>query len=533
MIRLFRGGIHPYGKKESTRKKSLIPAVSPPSRIILPLCTPTDDILNPVVAVGDVVKLGQMVAQVEEGDTVPLYSGVSGTVTKIGLEPHPLFEKAPAIVISNDFKNTETQLYSYDKPETLRPEQIMDMLCERGVRGMSRQERPVHLKLAEHRGKIDTLILNGVECEPYITADYRLILDRLEMVIRGSQILAQCLEVSRLVFAVQGDKLDAMESLESSPLWNKETMSVQAVPTRYPYGEEKQVIRLVTGQELPKGSSSLQGNCVVFNIATAFAVGEAILKGKPQTHRVVTVSGAAVKRPRNIWIPIGSPLESVFVNGEGMKEEAQILLGGPMTGLPQRDLRAPLLVSSSALLALSKQEIPKHLWEGSPPSTMPCIGCGHCLPVCPMHLMPNVVYRHMNKTHQNPAILAKFQPKDCIACGCCNYRCPSHLPLAQTMADAELVVAAAQVRARERAMELAQQQEAQSLCSDKVAQLLGIPTLDKKGNQDSPLPEIPSLDQLETPSQPSSPEKILPLEEEEGEVIILVTPSEDEKGDNT
>lgn len=458
MVRLFKGGIHPYGKKKHTRKKELVLPESPPSQIILPLCTPCEDILNPVVQVGDLVNVGQIVAQPEEGNGVALYSGISGTVTSIALEPHPFLGKAPSIVIKNDFKNSQTQLYHYEDPEKLTQEQLSDMLRDRGVRGGSWEERPVYLSLEEYRGKVDTLIVNGVECEPYMTADHRLMLDRGEMVIRGSLILAQAIGVSYLVFAIQGDKVDAMEALEGSPLWDKSIMKVRAVPTLYPYGEEKQVIALVMKKELSRSASSVEADCAVFSVATAYAVGDAVLQGNPHTHRAVTVSGGAVKRPRNLWVPIGTPLESMIANGEGYKEDPeQLLLGGPMTGAVQQDLRAPILASSSGVLAMAQWEIPKHLQEESPPSPMPCIRCGHCLPVCPMHLMPNMVYSHMNKSYQNARILGKFQPNQCIGCGSCNYRCPSQLPLAQTMAKAELVVMEAEVQAREK--ELYQNQE--------------------------------------------------------------------------
>lgn len=442
MKRLFPGGIHPYSRKGSTRKKELALPVFPPSRIVLPLYTTREDILEPIVREGEEVKIGQKIAISEEGSALALFSGISGTVSKIGQESHPYFGKTPAVVITNDFKNQKITLHPCEEPSKLSPTEILEQLSRLGVRGMSLEEEPVSNKLNRLLGQADTLILNGVECEPYLTSDYRLLIDRLDLVIQGSLLLAQALGSENLVFVVQGDKMDAIEALEDSPLWEKSRMKVRPVPTRYPYGEEKQVIRLVTGAELPKNTCSSQANCAVFNVATAYAVGDAIYHGSPQTHRVVTVAGGAVQRPRNFWLPIGAPLESLFVNGEGLKEEpALILLGGPLTGMVQKDLRAPLLVSSGGLLALTKEEIPPHLLPDSPPSTMPCIRCGHCLPVCPVHLMPNMVHRHLNKPYQNPEILAKFQPEACIGCGACNYRCPAQLPLAQNMAQADLLVA--------------------------------------------------------------------------------------------
>ncbi len=523
MFRLLKGGIHPYSKKESTRKKALAHPVFPPSQIVLPLYTAREDILEPIVRLGEGVKIGQKIAISEEGHALPIFSGISGTVSKIGLEFHPYFGKTPAVVIRNDFKNSKITLHPVEKPYEISAKQMMEELSRLGVRGMTLEEEPVSDKIRRHLGKASTLILNGVECEPYLTADYRLLLDRLDPIMKGAQLLAQVLRSDTMVFVVQGDKIPAVEALEHHPLWDDDYMKVATVPTRYPYGEEKQVIRLVTGQEFHKNMSSAEGNCVVFNVATAYAVADAILHGAPQTHRAVTVSGGAVKRPRNLWLPIGSPLESLFVNGEGMKEDpALILLGGPLTGIAQKELRAPLLVSSGGLLALAKREIPPHLLEDTPPAPMPCIGCGHCLPVCPIHLMPNMVHRHMKKPHQNPQILAKFQPDACIGCGCCNYRCPSRLPLAQSMAEAELIVAEYQAQVA------AQQETPAPLPLPPALEEDMVMILVEEENNGKIIPLVPDKTE-EPPEEKNAPilEHPFPTEEylpefDEDEVIILV-----------
>lgn len=561
MVRLFKGGIHPYGKKESTKKKTLALAEFPPSRIVLPLFSPQEEVLEPLVAEGDLVKLGQAVAKGEADSTMEIFSGVSGTVSKIGQEPHPLFGQTPAIVISNDFKDTQISRSPCQHPEKLRPDEIVNLLRARGVRETNYEETPIYQKLQRGRHKAKILIINAVEAEPYLTADHRLLLDRLEMVVRGSLLLKEALDSENIIFAIQGDKIDGVEALEESPFWDRDFMKVKTLPTRYPYGAENQVISFVTGKELRKEQSSLEAECMVFTLGGVHAVGEAILLGKEQTHRAVTVSGGCVKRPRNFWLPIGSPIESVFVNGEGLKEDpAFVILGGPMTGQVQRDFRAPLLLGSPALLALAKWEIPKHLLQKSEP-TMPCIHCGHCLHVCPMHLAPNMVYRQMKQETPEEGVLAKLHPSACIACGSCNYRCPAQLPLAQAMAEAEDLVALYLVAQREqraealekkffpkgseegpplqtKEKEIAPPEESPVLDAEETLVLLlddeeETVERDEASSEAEPVPSSEPDASSKTEPIPSSKEEPEDAEEEdddEGEVIILVAePQEEEK----
>lgn len=436
MTRLFKGGIHPPSKKENTRKKPLCSLDVAPSRLVLSLACSLGKDLEPVVSVGQQVAAGQVVARPAQGEEgVPLYTGVSGKVVEIDHEPNPICGWAPSIVIENDFLGTREEHQAYPNPEELSQEQLLALIQERGLRSMSHQDSPVWTKVMEGRGKIDTLIINAAECEPYLTADYRLLLERQDLVVAGGKLLAYAMGAEKIVVAIQGDKLDALEELEKTIGWDKETMTVRTLPTCYPFGEEKQVIRFVTRREIPSQGKLHQAHCGVFNIATVYAVGEAILKGLPQTHRAITVTGGAVQRPRNLWVPIGTPFQCLVDNAGGFRENPGVVLaGGPMTGVAQQDLRVPVLVHTPGLLALGQEEIPPHLREKSP-AIHPCIHCGHCLTVCPMHLSPHQIYRLMARG--TPKKLAPYHPQDCMQCGCCNYRCPANLPLAETIAQAK------------------------------------------------------------------------------------------------
>ena len=430
MTHTFFGGVFPATRKGNTRRKTLARLPQTPKEIVIPLIMCSDGPATSMVRPGDCVTVGQPIAR--RGQTgAAAHASVSGRVAAIEPRPHPWGGLAPAIVIHNDDRN---ELYQ-GHMTPLDPRQLtVDLLVERvesaGVVGMGGGAFPTWEKLFRSAGKIDTLIINAAECEPYVTADYRLLLERGEHILRGAQVLARCLGCERVVLVTEGDKLSAVEAVERR-LRRQHGGRVQilTVRTRYPLGAEKQIIQTVTGREVPPGGSPLHVKCAVFNVATVYAIHEALFQGRPLTHRAVTVTGGAVTRPRNLWVPIGTPLRHLLDACGGLREEAdRMLTGGPMMGVALQNLDAPVIKDTNSLVCLTD-------WEHKPDTPAGvCIRCGKCVASCPMHLAPTFVRRALEDGDLKR--LSKYHLEDCNACGCCSFICPAQIPLVETIAQA-------------------------------------------------------------------------------------------------
>ena len=423
MRRRFLGGVHPTSYKESTRRKPIMPLEQAPKQVVIPLTMCTDGGAVPTVQPGDKVTVGQVIAKPTQAG-VYVHASVSGRVRAIEPRPHPWGGRWDAIVIDNDGRDTPCP----DLPEPMdwtrmNRQEALDRICQAGITSMGGGASPTHLRLAQSVGRVDTLIVSAAECEPYLTADHRLLLEHGDQVLQAVQMLAQLLWADRAGLVVAGDKLNAVEFLERRLRRKRRAVELVTIQARYPMGMEKQLVRTVTGREVPPGQSAIDVKCAVFNVATAYTLRSALLEGTPVTHRVVTVSGGAVTRPRNLWVPIGTPLSCLLEEAGGLKEEpAVILTGGPMTGTVQKDLSAPVVKNTSALLCLTQRE----LGSARQPETV-CVRCGHCVDACPMNLNPAFVYRAVRLGEQDR--LSQLRLEDCMECGCCTYICPSHIPL--------------------------------------------------------------------------------------------------------
>ena len=434
MTHSFFGGVYPAVHKEITRRKPMARLPQTPKEVIIPLTMCADGPSTPIVAPGDPVTVGQPVAR--RGHTgAAAHASVSGRVAAIEDRPHPWGGLAPAIVIENDDRN---ELYG-GRMIPLDPGHIpLDQLLERvetaGVVGMGGGAFPTWEKLSRSAGRVDTLIINAAECEPYVTADYRLLLERGEQILRGAHLLARCLGCGRAVVVTEGDKLSAVEAVERRlRRAGGGRVQIMAVRTRYPLGAEKQIIQTVTGREVPPGCTPADVRCAVFNIATLYAIQDALLQGRPLTHRAVTVTGGAVTRPRNLWVPIGTPLRCLLDACGGLREETdRILLGGPMMGIALQSLDAPVTKDVNSLVCLTG-------WEHKPdaPSGV-CIRCGKCVAACPMHLAPTFVRRALEDRDLKK--LARYHMEDCNACGCCSFICPAQIPLVETVVQARTLL---------------------------------------------------------------------------------------------
>ena len=430
MAHTFFGGVFPATRKSNTRRKPLSKLTRPPLEVVIPLLMSADGPSVPVVRPGEMVSVRQVIAQPGTDGGAMAHASVSGRVAAIENRPHPWGGSSLAIVIRSDGQNNPWS----GSPTPKEPKDVdLELLVSRtraaGIVGMGGGAFPTWEKISQAAGRVDTLIVNAAECEPYVTADYRLLLERSEKILRGASTLGRCLGAQRVVIVTEGDKLNAAESVERRLRRHRSSAQLCTVRTRYPLGAEKQIIQTATGREVPPGGSPLDVKCVVFNVATVYAIQDALFFGHPLTHRAVTVTGGAVTRPRNLWVPIGTPLGHLLEEAGGLREEADLMLtGGPMMGIPLQSLDAPVTKDTNSLVCLTRGE---HKPQGN---GAVCIRCGKCVAACPMHLAPTFIRRALDEGDM--ARLGRYHVEDCISCGCCSFICPAQIPLVETVARA-------------------------------------------------------------------------------------------------
>lgn len=424
MAQAFFGGIHPNDYKAATNKKP-VETLPPPERVVIPMSLHIGAPCTPCVAVGDQVTVGQKVGDAPAFVSAPVHASISGKVTAV--EPRIHFSGVPvmSVVIENDFNDTPCPTLSPVKdPDALTSEQISALVKEAGIVGMGGATFPTHVKISSGLGKVDTVIVNASECEPYITSDHRILLEHPEEVLGGVRLLARIFGVDRVHIAIEANKANAAEMLKLKIDEEKAPAVVDVLRTRYPQGAEKQLCQSITGRQVPPGALPASIGCAVFNIVTTMAIYTAIYEGKPVTHRVVTVSGSGINEPKNLLCPIGTPISNLLDACGGVKKSTfKILMGGPMMGHSQFDMSAPIGKGTNAILAFCEKE--ERTVEHPA-----CIRCGKCISVCPMHLQP--VFMHQ---YQQAGMLRELEDAhvlDCIECGACTYICPGRLHLVQS-----------------------------------------------------------------------------------------------------
>lgn len=423
-----RGGIHPGPHKQATAGRP-IEDLPPPREVRLPLLQHLGDPAVPMVKKGDLVARGQKIAE-GAGTGVPLHATISGKVKPIDRHPHPTLVQAQAIVIVRQDGAPEELAFPEDPDwRACARDEALDRIREAGIVGLGGAAFPTWRKLALPPGvAIDTLLVNGAECEPYLTADDRLMRSRPHDVIEGARIMARLVGAKRVLVGVEEDKREAAHELDLvAGVFVPDAIPVRIVgcQARYPQGAERQLVHALTGRVIPPRALPSAVGVVVQNVATAAAVHDAVRFRRPLLDRVVTVSGPGIARPRNVRAPLGTLLSDLVEFCGGMSDRTtRLVSGGPMMGrsLPRLDL--PLLKGMNGLLAL-EGEAPLEGGYG------PCISCGRCLEACPLGLEPNEVSIRVEAARALDT--EPFGALDCYECGCCTYACPAHRPLVQFM----------------------------------------------------------------------------------------------------
>lgn len=419
------GGAHtPHFKNTAEIPTEIIPT---PNRIILPMQQHIGAPCVPTVAVGDSVKVGQKVAESDKPVSAPIHSGVSGTVKSIKSIMLPSGQNCDCIVIEADGKQ---ELHESVKPFTV--ETAADLVAaarECGLVGLGGAGFPAHIKLSPRPdSKIDTLIINAAECEPYITSDYRECMESAEDILGGVYLIKKLMDIEKVIICVEDNKPKAIEKMlkiaaDKQDLDN--TVKVMKLDSRYPQGAEKVLIYTATGRKLPLGKLPADVGCIVMNITSVAVLYRYITTGMPLVTKRITVDGSAVAEPKNVIVPIGTPVSDVIDFCGGFKEVPEkILYGGPMMGICLCDIDAPVLKQNNAILAFNRA-------DSAEPKVTPCISCGRCVKACPMNLMPAFIESAFNISDIEK--VEKLGVNYCIECGSCAFGCPARRPLTQVM----------------------------------------------------------------------------------------------------
>ncbi len=422
-FRKFQGGVHPKEGKELSEEKAIQEA---------PLLDKYTVILHQhigappklEVAKGDEVKKGQLLASPGGFVSAPVHSPTSGKIAAITECSGPTGAKMAAVEIESDGKDEwGSPLEPIGEWQGIAPDDLKKRVSEAGIVGMGGAAFPTHVKLSPPPEKqIDTLILNGAECEPYLTADHRLMLEEPGKVLEGASILARILDVTRIFIGIEKNKPDAIKLLQEKAV-NYSNITVTGMRVRYPQGAEKQLIYALTGRKVPAGGLPMDVGCVVQNVGTAAAVTEAVKEGKPLFERITTVTGEPVSNPGNWRFRIGTPVSKALELAGGVDyPPAKVILGGPMMGFAQSTLKVPVMKNSSGILLLADTDVTQFTSE-------PCIRCGRCVDTCPMALLPGTLSVMIESEKFDLA--ENYHIMDCIECGSCAYVCPAHRPLVQ------------------------------------------------------------------------------------------------------
>lgn len=420
----FKGGIHPPDKKKLSADKPIV-ETKPPQRVVIPLSQHTGAPCKPTVTIGQEVKKGQLIGEPVGFVSAAVHSSVSGKVTAIGEFPNAMGRMVTSVVIENDAKEEWTTLKDNPDYMKLSPDELKEKIKAAGIVGLGGAAFPTVVKLSPPKEKpIDAVILNGAECEPYLTADYRLMLERPEEIIEGLNILMKILNVNKGYIGIENNKPDAIKKIKEV-VSRAQGVEVYALEVKYPQGAEKMLIRALLGREVPPPPGlPMDVGVVVQNVGTTLSIYEAVRYGKPLIERVVTVTGEGIREPKNLMVKIGTLVSHLIEECGGFKDGAgKVVAGGPMMGFALPFLDIPVTKGTSGVLVVPEDKIVHAEEFGS------CIRCGRCIDVCPMNLMPSMLSLYSEKGFYEGA--KEYNLWGCFECGSCAYVCPSKRPIVQ------------------------------------------------------------------------------------------------------
>ncbi|MFO7560448.1 MAG: electron transport complex subunit RsxC [Desulfobacterales bacterium] len=439
----FPHGIHPPGKKEFSAE-SPIEVIPAPDKVVLPLLQNIGAPCEAVVKPKQKVAFGELIGAGKAFISASLHSPISGIIQKIGVTTLPNGRHLPAIYIKAEGEQiTGQELWNdilggdwpRDCPMVYYPETIASAIHDSGIVGLGGAAFPTHVKvIPDEKRMIDTLIINGCECEPYLTPDYRMMVEVPGAIITGAMLAGRAVTAKEIIICVEDNKPKAIEKLKEKA---KDTViKIAVVKTKYPQGSEKQLIKAVLDLEVPLGGLPADIGVVMSNVGTIAAVARGVIKGKPLTHRVISVTGAGITKPKNLLVPIGISIGKVIEFCEGLtKNAARMIAGGPMMGFAFSSLDTPVTKGTSGVTVLTHDDIRRE-------KETACVRCGRCADVCPMNLVPTKLA--MAARYNNVSLAQKYNIMACFECGCCSYTCPANIKLVQLIRTGKAQLAGSQ-----------------------------------------------------------------------------------------
>jgi len=428
----FPRGIHPHDAKEITRDKPIRRLPFAPY-LVLFLSQHIGKPSKAIVREGQRVRRGEKIAEADGFVSVPLYASATGTVKAVTRSLNFDGKMADAIVIEPDPGSPqELQGHKRRDPESLTSKEVVRGVQEMGMVGLGGAAFPTHVKLTPPKGKkVETLIINGCECEPYLTSDHRVMVERPEFVLLGARLLAKALDAQRAIVAVESNKPEALAALRAAPGADK--VEIRELQTKYPQGAEKMLTKALLNKEIPSGGLPADIGVLVSNVATAAEIGDLLPEGRGLIERVVTVTGKGVTRPGNYLVPLGTPLDFLLESVGFSGKAKQVIFGGPMMGKTVVFLETPTAKGLTGIVVMDDEELSTH------GEALPCIRCGECVRSCPMGLNPSRL-GIFARSSQYEGMRENYHLLDCFECGCCSYVCPSEIPLVQLFRTAKSVL---------------------------------------------------------------------------------------------